>query len=644
MNKIVLEIHDPLIDTQRKVEDAIESLAKATGMRFEIGEHKPEPTPYPALRELGDAVYHQVNKQLGRLFDSLSRNWLHVKPMIKAATDPVTLNGKTVINPATGHVLTEAEWAVIQKELQAAFSWMYGNTKEMMLLYAMAVGKVLQGMAPDQSTKVHLVDLDQERLIEDIQNRDTPMYHRIQQYADIHTGELIQDVTQRSRRAIMDTILTGYHDVAGTKELQSRLFDEFADLNRDWRRIAETETAINFNNGYLMAEAETRKDENEVIYLKGLSGAEACPWCRANINDRVVVLADDASGGESVTIDKETYGVVWPGKNNYGRSQKNWWVCIPAHPHCVLPDEEVLSFAPSAVMKGFYKGTVIEIRTESGRRISVTENHPILTAIGFVLAKFLDVGDYVISSVDGKRMASLIVPDHNQRPTAIKDLYTAALHSVSSSTGSMKRSSKDFHGDGVFLKGNIDVVYSDSFLVDDVEFVQPQPLSKHSFAFSHDGGGFTRSSNSLSVNSSLRFSSDSSVSVISEFEPFQLSESRHSKQTSARSIMWNDALFDKSTSEGRATHTEFSRELLLRFSMLIPSQNSIRERRESLVTVDRIVSFHKVLYEGDVYDLTDSAMEMYIDNGVMVKNCRCTFVRYHSWAAETIKKLRAAMA
>jgi hypothetical protein len=152
--------------------------------------------------------------------------------------------------------------------------------------------------------------------------------------ANIHTGELIQEITDRERRAVAEMILRGYDEKWSTRQLEDELFQEFSTQNRDWRRVAETETAINFNNGYLSAEYEAAG--GETAFVMGVSGGDACDFCRAFVDGKVAVLLDSAPSGDDdqVTIDGSVHTAIWPGKNNFGRKKADWWVATTIHPHC----------------------------------------------------------------------------------------------------------------------------------------------------------------------------------------------------------------------------------------------------------------------------------------------------------------------
>lgn len=334
MNKMIIEIHEPKVNPELKFMKALFTLSKATGIKFEM-EHKghTEPTPYQALRDLDAEVKKEIEDGLMRVFREIVVKWLHLSIEKAKGDDPFKLKGKTYINPKTGRALTVREWKSIQRDMTKIFGALYDDQQEALTKKALALGKVLEQMNPDDRITTPLDDLNLDSFITSIESDD--MYRNIMQWADLHTGELIQDMTGRSRRAVVNTIMQGYQDGWTSRKLQTELFDKFSDLNRDWRRIAETETATNFNNGYLITEAGTRVTD-EPIYMKGLSGAGACDFCISHVNNQVVVLLDDApAGGDSITIDGKSYTAIWPGKNNFGRKRANWWVSSGSqHPHC----------------------------------------------------------------------------------------------------------------------------------------------------------------------------------------------------------------------------------------------------------------------------------------------------------------------
>jgi hypothetical protein len=120
--------------------------------------------------------------------------------------------------------------------------------------------------------------------------------------------------------------------------LQTKLFDQFSEFNKDWRRLALTEPGEMANQGMIASMPEGKKMKRLEQY------AGACPFCR-KIDGKVVTVVDPRKK------DKNWDTEIWPGKDNVGRSASPYkrvggqlvkrtdaemWK-IPAglaHPHC----------------------------------------------------------------------------------------------------------------------------------------------------------------------------------------------------------------------------------------------------------------------------------------------------------------------
>lgn len=162
---------------------------------------------------------------------------------------------------------------------------------------------------------------------------------------------LTEDVRHKLRGTIMQHAEEQMLKVPGVpgEALQTRLFDQFAEMNRDWRRIAVTEAGECQLNGYIAALPPGTKIKRVEQY------ANACSFCRTLDGKVVTVVSPDEKY-------KDGENSVWVGKNNVGRSasprkrvgnllvprtpDEMWWVPAgTAHPHCrgrwvrVLQDE-----------------------------------------------------------------------------------------------------------------------------------------------------------------------------------------------------------------------------------------------------------------------------------------------------------------
>lgn len=164
------------------------------------------------------------------------------------------------------------------------------------------------------------------------------------EYGFAHCAENITALTDSLRHRIKNAIMDYAQARAmGDKEtargsLESRLFDEFAVLNRDWRRIAVTEAGEIANQGMVASMAPGSKLKR-VEFYKG-----ACAFCRS-IDGKIMNVVDAADQKKNGDTD------IWPGKTNIGRSvaprkrvgsllvprkahEKFWIAAGVQHPHC----------------------------------------------------------------------------------------------------------------------------------------------------------------------------------------------------------------------------------------------------------------------------------------------------------------------
>lgn len=164
------------------------------------------------------------------------------------------------------------------------------------------------------------------------------------EFARMRAVENVRSLSDSVRHRMRATVLQHLEEqqtmAAGVSmpSLQTKLFDQFAMLNRDWRRIAVTEAGEAQTQGYIASLPPGTKVKRVEVY------PSACGFCK-KIHGRIatVVAADHP--------DKDPETMVWPGKNNIGRSaspmKRVGGVLVPrekdelwhlpaglAHPHC----------------------------------------------------------------------------------------------------------------------------------------------------------------------------------------------------------------------------------------------------------------------------------------------------------------------
>ncbi len=163
-------------------------------------------------------------------------------------------------------------------------------------------------------------------------------------YGAARAAENIVALTDEARSTIQNVLMT--HELnrlsgdpsATAKKLEQTLGDNFAAMNRDWRRIALTETGELSLQGFVAAQAIGAK-------LKRIEHYDgACHFCK-KIDGTVMEVIDPESP------DKDGKTQIWVGKTNIGRSSSPrkrtedglidreehelWWLAAGViHPHC----------------------------------------------------------------------------------------------------------------------------------------------------------------------------------------------------------------------------------------------------------------------------------------------------------------------
>lgn len=106
-------------------------------------------------------------------------------------------------------------------------------------------------------------------------------------------------------------------------------------------------------------------------------------------------------------------------------------------------------------LKALYSGEIVNIRTASGRWLSITPNHPVLTDRGFVFAGDVEEGDNLIC--ERPEIEGTATLDDKQEPPARIEQILTSLGKLGVSRR-MRRGFVDLHGDERFFEGDVDVI------------------------------------------------------------------------------------------------------------------------------------------------------------------------------------------
>jgi hypothetical protein len=281
-----------------------------------------------------------------------------------------------------------------------------------------------------------------------------------------------------------------------------------------------------------------------------------------------------------------------------------------AHPHCLTGDAFISSAGSiSGVSKRWFDGDVVVVTTASGKRISATVNHPILTRCGWVGAGLLNVGDEVISRVESVCVPGLSFAhdEHQHVPPRIAEIADAFFSSRKVTAREVPISAEDFHGDGE--GSEVAVIGADRKLWDRVDTAGLEIGRDHRLNFAHAGaaGHLGNSVLDLRLEAPLG-SSDGVVRIGGERGSLNSRELGHSDAVGLahRSELLSGA--DQSPVNDVSADAELARQ--------------IQNGSTGPVFADKVVNIERNAWSGHVYNL-ETEQGHYTANGIVTHNCRC---------------------
>ena len=225
-----------------------------------------------------------------------------------------------------GVIATEAEYMTVRPAMLGRLQAAAGNQPippDMMAMWATLTPTTFAAVPPRVLSTVELETLNYAKAA-----------------AAIHVSAITEKARLRLREIVLEHVQAG---VIGQKEgtnkhLETRLRDEFGQLNRDFRRIAVTESGEAANQAFVAS----RPIGSKVKRVEAYKGA--CKFCRS-LNGRVFAVVDPADPKRNGETD------VWVGKTNAGRSaspmmrvgsvlmeraadEQFWCASGVQHPHC----------------------------------------------------------------------------------------------------------------------------------------------------------------------------------------------------------------------------------------------------------------------------------------------------------------------
>lgn len=176
--------------------------------------------------------------------------------------------------------------------------------------------------APEVGLPTETIDIDTRNMLE---------------WAKVHAAENVQAWSNTARSRLRKLLIQAAEQRWPARKLQRQLFERFFELNRDFRRLALSETNESYNQGWIAGRMGKRVRRIEMV--------DACAFCR-KIHGEVFTVVSPTKEP------KDGWKEVWPGKNQIGRSrspqkrlpngkmvdrpmEELWWPAAGTqHPHC----------------------------------------------------------------------------------------------------------------------------------------------------------------------------------------------------------------------------------------------------------------------------------------------------------------------
>lgn len=267
------------------------------------------------------------------------------------------------------------------------------------------------------------------------------------------------------------------------------------------------------------------------------------------------------------------------------------------HPNAVMDGTRVRPLGlTAAAYRARWSGRVVRLVTAGGVRTTVGPNHPVLTDRGWLPAQALRCGDCVVTDGAEVQWDAAARPHFDERPPQIAEVFEAMR--AHGSHARVVATAGDFHGDGNFCEGDVEIVRThcalgiDAFTValemrEQLPFhvagAQAQPLS---------GGGPRR----LHTNGIDR----ATPSAVSGGDPGRVVGRRSD----------GDATFSESIPDDAVADAEFVRDLGRRLSRA--------------VALDHLIDVDHDTFVGHAFDLT-TASGTYFADGLLTHNCTRAF-------------------
>lgn len=333
-----------------------------------------------------------------------------------------------------------------------------------------------------------------------------------------------------------------------------------------------------------------------------------------------------------------------------------------AHPRCLPGNQRVLLPTPArAGAQRCYEGDIIVITTASGKKLSCTPNHPVLTPLGWNSAALLNEGGYVVSTHVGQWEAAPGDLHDDDIPPCIEEVTEALRIADGVVSVSVPLVPEDFHGDG---KGSeVAVIWADGLLRNGSDASEQQEAGEIEFSLGVESGKRLASGGDMrAVLNALALAERGGMSRLGVAPVLGIAATLHHKTVGGGLASYPNASSDQALTNDPSVNPVTLRQRLLtgatgiestqfvngegdstfgtrsgmaangqsfaaqdEVGRLVSDSNligQISDRTPITVFADQIVNIERGAWSGHVHNLqTESGW--YVAEGIITHNCRC---------------------
>ena len=279
--------------------------------------------------------------------------------------------------------------------------------------------------------------------------------------------------------------------------------------------------------------------------------------------------------------------------------------------------------------RSLYDGPVVSIKTGTGKTLTSTRNHQMLTSRGFLPAHLINKEDQVISCDFPQAIAGRIDNNFKNVPSRIEDIFES--NERVALPGGIKRkvcAPVDFHGDARFFKGDVNIVNSNSLLKRSNMITFGHPERQESLvAAIGDSVTFNSFRPSFSALNTIL---PSTLCFMGSYRPSTSLLNRISRGSKLARFFHRPNLY-ASPAKKSVNNFPTDPELVGEFIGAFPGQ----------VQFDKVIGVETKGFCGHVYDLS-TEREWYISNGIITHNCTCAAVA-HAHQAWVLSQVNAGI-